>query len=243
MHEVELSIVFPALNEERKIARDVEAAGQFLGRNGIGGEVIVVDDGSTDHTADAAESAVLPDEVPLTVIRHERNHGKGCAVRTGMLRTRGRYAMFADSGLCVPFDDGLRGLELLKAGVCELAHGSRLLPGSCVTRRQPLYRRTIGRAFRALAPLLTGTPRTLTDTQCGFKLYRGEVARELFARCTTDGFLFDVEVILRAVRAGLRIQEFPIHWRSDPDTRLRPLRAAPRMLRELIALRRALASE
>ncbi|GAH53825.1 unnamed protein product, partial [marine sediment metagenome] len=238
---MELSIVIPALNEERKIGRDVEAAAAFLAAEGLSGEIIVVDDGSTDGTAAAAESAPVGAGIVRRVIRHERNHGKGCAVRTGMLETRGEYAMFADSGLCVPFSNALRGLALLRSGRCDLAHGSRHLPESVIVRRRGPYRRLISRLYRWAIPVLAHTPGGLSDPQCGFKMYRGDVARALYGRCVCDGFLFDVEIILRAARLGYRVEEFPIQWRSDPDSRLRPVRAIPRLLRELRMIRRALA--
>lgn len=237
---MELSIVIPAFNERDKIARDIEAASEFLIARGLVGEIIVVDDGSTDGTAEQAENAPVPDGVVTKVIRHETNHGKGYAVSSGMLEACGTYTMFADSGHCVPFDNALRGLELLRGGQCDIAHGSRRLPQSVIVRPKHLYRRMISRMFRWAIPILAGTPRSLSDTQCGFKMYRGTVARELYSRCVCRGFLFDVEVILRAVRAGYRIREFPVEWHSDPDSRLHPARSIPKLLRELLAIRRAL---
>jgi len=120
------------------------------------------------------------------------------------------------------------------------AHGSRRLPESVIVRPKQLYRRIISGAFRRAIPILAGTPRSLSDTQCGFKMYRGTVAWELYSQCLCHGFLFDVEVILRAVAAGYRIREFPVEWRSDPDSRLHAARSIPKLLRELVAIRRAL---
>ena len=240
---MDLSIVIPALNEQDKIARDVEAAAAFLRAEGLSGEVIVVDDGSTDSTDARARDVHPGADVELSVVRHDRNHGKGFAVRTGMQAARGEYALFADAGLCVPFEDALRGLDLLRCGHCEVAHGSRHLPESQIGRRHTPYRRLVSRLYRWALPLLAGTPRALTDSQCGFKLYLGSVARELYGRCICDGYMFDVEVILRALRQGYRIEEFPIRWSHDPDSRLRPLRSLPRLLAQLVAVRRALAQE
>jgi len=237
---MDLSIVIPAFNESRKIARDVEAAAAFLKNNNLTGEIVVVDDGSSDNTTAAAEAAIIPSDMLLNVIRYEDNRGKGYAVRTGMAASTGEYTMFADSGNCVPYDTALLGLELLKSGSCELAHGSRKMPGSVIRRPQSCFRRLMSRFFRLLMVLFMKIPTELTDTQCGFKIYKGDVAWELYGACTTDGFIFDIEIILRACRAGYRIREFPLEWTSDRDSRLAPTRNAGRMLRELLAIRHTL---
>ena len=132
---------------------------------------------------------------------------------------------------------------MIRENLCDIAHGSRGLPGSIITRRKSLYRRALTRLFRGVMPWLAGVPRTLSDTQRGFKMYRGEVGRELYSRCVCNGFLFDVEAVLRAVRAGWRIGEFPVEWHSDPDSRLHPARLIPRLISELHAIRRALKEE
>lgn len=238
-----MSIIIPAFNEAAKIAADVEAASRFLTDARLQGEIIVVDDGSTDGSAAVAESVPVPEGMARRVIRGQGNHGKGYAVRRGVADTGGRYVLFADSGLCVPFENALRGLELIRRGQCDIAHGSRHLPQSTLVRDKTLYRRMVTRVFRWVVPALMHVPRHLTDTQCGFKLYRGSVARELYAQCVCDGFLFDVEVILRAVQKGHRIEEFPVEWRSDPDSRLHPARRIPRLLGQLWTIRRAVRRE
>jgi dolichyl-phosphate beta-glucosyltransferase len=237
---IDLSIVIPAFEEGTKIAGDVEAAATFLTKAGLTGEIIVVDDGSRDDTADKARSAQVPAGAERRVIRYEPNRGKGYAVRTGVLASRGQFVMFADSGLCVPFDNALSGLRLIKDGTCDIAHGSRKLGESIITRPQRLHRRVLSRAFRWFASGLVGIPRELTDTQCGFKVYRGDVARELYGKCLTDGFMFDIEILLRAQKKGYRIAEFPVLWCSDHDSRLRPLHASFRSLVELLAIKRSL---
>lgn len=239
---MDLSIVIPAYREEAKIGRDVAAAGAFLDRAGLSGEVIVVDDGSPDATSAAARLAPLPPGVARRVIRYRRNRGKGYAVRRGMLATRGEYAMFTDSGMCILFDYALRGLELLKSGQCELAHATRKGPGSVIRQRQPLFRRVGSRVFRRLVGLM-GVPKRISDSQCGFKLYVGDVARELYGESITDGFMFDAEILLRALRKGYRVMEFPVQWYHDRDSRLEPFQTAFRMLIELWRIRKALARE
>ena len=232
-----LSIIIPAFEERRKIAYDVKAASEFLASHGLAGEILVVDDGSTDDTATVAKSVAVDSGVKLKVIRYERNMGKGYAVRSGIRESQGDYTMFADSGLCVPYDSALQGLELIKSGVCEIAHGSRKLAHSRIHRPQAWQRRLTAKIFRWLVIYWLKIPAQLSDTQCGFKVYRGNVARELYAECATNGFLFDVEIILRALRKGYRIEEFPVDWTCDRDSRLSLTRSPKRILHELKALR------
>jgi dolichyl-phosphate beta-glucosyltransferase len=240
---VNLSIVIPAFEESRKIARDVSVAADFLQANGLAGEIIVVDDGSRDDTAKAARSASIPAGVQRNVIRYEEHRGKGCAVRTGVKAAQGQYVMFADCGLCVPYGNALFGLELLKKDRCEIAHASRRLIQSDILQEQPWHRRMISYSFRSVVRTVSGVPRDLTDTQCGFKVYKGDVARLLYGQCLTDGFMFDIEIVLRAVREGYRIAEFPVEWTCDPDSRLSLTRTPWPVLAELYALRRRLKDE
>jgi len=240
---MDLSIVIPAFREAKKVARDVEAAGTFLAEQRLEGEIIVVDDGSPDDTEQAARQADVPPGVERRVIRYEPNRGKGCALRTGMTETRGEMVMFADVGLCVPFENALRGMEAIRSGECEIAHGSRKMPQSILVRRQRLYRRILSWMFRKIVGALMGVPGRLTDTQCGFKVYRGDVARELYTACRTDGFMFDIEILLRALRKGYRVTEFPIEWRSDWDSRLKPVRGAGHTFKELRQIKRNLKQE
>ena len=239
---MDLSIVIPAFEEGRKIARDVGAAAEFLQGNELKGEVIVVDDGSSDDTAKAARAVQVPPEVRFEVIRNEEHRGKGYAVRTGMSATKGRYAMFADCGLCIPYGNALEGLELLRNDQCELAHGSRRHIQSDILRDQPWHRRLISRTFKQTIRIILRVPGNLTDTQCGFKLYKGDVARELYRECITDGFMFDIEIILRAAKKGYRIREFPVEWACDLDSRLSVTRTPWPVLAEIGRLKRAMAN-
>ena len=240
---MDFSIVIPALNECGKIGLDVEAAAAFLAGQEFDGEIIVVDDGSTDGTAEAAAEVELPEGVRRRVIRHDVNRGKGCAVRNGVAASSGTLVMFADSGLCIPYDNALRGIELIRSGECDIAHGSRKLHESIIRHPRRTHRLAASWMFRHLVLLLMRIPQHYTDTQCGFKVYRGDVARELFAESVSDGFMFDVEVMLRALAKGYRVAEFPVDWTSDRDSRLRTGHTAMRVLSELTAIKRAIAAE
>jgi len=240
---ISLSIIIPAFDEGGKISRDVQAAAEFLASQNVAGEVIVVDDGSSDDTAVRAEKTLVPPAVRRIVIRNDTNRGKGSAIRSGVRVSRGDYVMFADSGLTIPYDNALRGLRILQDGSAELAHGSRELPSSVISRNRDWDRTIISRGFRTAMAMWMHIPRSLTDTQCGFKLYRGDIARQLYAECRTDGFMFDIEIILLALRHGYRIAEFPVEWTCDRDSRLGIRRNSKEILHELVLIRREVAEQ
>jgi len=237
---MDLSIVIPVFAESKKIGADIEAASAFLQKSSLTGELIIVDDGSRDGTDESARRAgrSLPKGISLRVIRLSVHRGKGCAVRVGIGHSRGEYVMFADSGCCVPYENVLPGLNMLKSGTCDIAHGSRKLPQSAIKRAQPLRRRICAAFLRWFVKRILTIPPGITDTQCGFKIYRGDVARKLYGQCITDGFMFDMEVVMRAQQQGYRIKEFPIEWACDPDSRLSMTRVAWPVLSELLGLRR-----
>jgi GT2 family glycosyltransferase len=242
---MDLSIVIPAYEESKKIARDIEAATAFLKDNHFTGQIIVVDDGSKDNTAEVVKNAVTssPPGIELKVERYNHHRGKGYAVRRGIEQTSGEYVMFADSGCCVPYEDTLRGLELIKSGACDIAHGSRKMRGCHIEKAQSLYRRICSKLFHWFVIHDMKIPAEFTDTQCGFKIYRGDIARHLYSECITDGFIFDIEIIMRAQKEGYHIKEFPIDWTCDRDSRLSPTRSSWRVLSELLTIRRVMAKK
>ena len=157
-----------------------------------------------------------------------------------MRETSGEYVMFADSGCCVRYEEALKGLELMKSGVCDIAHGSRKMEGSRIEKAQSLYRQVCSKAFHWFIINSMEIPTEFTDTQCGFKMYRGDVAKRLYGECISDGFMFDVELIIRARKAGYRIKEFPVDWTCDRDSQLSPIRSLWRTLCELFIIKRTL---
>ncbi|MBN2411728.1 glycosyltransferase [candidate division KSB1 bacterium] len=240
---MDISIVIPVFEESKKIGIDIEAASLFLINNSLEGEIIVVDDGSRDNTAEAAKNTETPPEIRLKVIYYKENTGKGYAVRTGMNSSSGDIVMFIDSGNCVSYDHVLRGLQLLRNDVCDIAHGSRYLPESRILKPHKWTRRISSYLFRKFLTFFMKIPSGLTDTQCGLKMYKGELGRSLYGKCITNGFMLDIEVILRAWHAGFRILEFPIDWTADSDSRLSLSRVPVNMIRELLRIKKVLSIE
>jgi dolichyl-phosphate beta-glucosyltransferase len=236
---VELSIVIPAFNEAAKIRNDIAQAKDFLQGQGLSGEILVVDDGSTDGTGDLARLTIVPEPLALRVatIPHK---GKGHAVRAGVLASGGQVVLCVDSGGCTPLAHAIQAIEWIRAGSCHIAVGSRKLAASCVVRKQAIHRRIISALLRRAVVGSFPALRGLSDTQCGFKVYAGDVARTLFAESVIDGFLFDVEVLVRAIQRGYTVQEFPIEWTCDLDSRLSTSKAFMPVLLDLIRIRRLL---
>ena len=240
---MDLTIIIPVFNESKKIKRDILAASEFLVKNEIKGEIIIVDDGSSDNTAEVAKKVKISKDVPLHVLRYSIHKGKGFAVREGVKKSIGEYVIFADSGECVLFDFILHGLELLKSNKCDIAHGSRFLDESKIIRPHLFSRQVSSAVFRKIFKFVLNIPSELTDTQCGFKIYKGDVARLLYESCITDGFMFDIEIILRASKNGYRIKEFPVEWTADLDSRLSQVRMPLSILFELVKIKRVISKE
>ena len=208
-----LSVVIPAFNEAQRLPGTLEKLRLHLDARGAPYELVVVDDGSSDATAEAARAA----RGPVKLLRHEQNRGKGHAVRAGMLAARGELRLMTDADLSTPIDELAR-LEAAVASGFDVAGGSRAVAGARIEVHQPFYREAMGRLFNRLvqALLLPG----LEDTQCGFKLFTDQAATTAFSACRLDGFCFDVEALYVARRRGMRIAELPVVWRNDAATRV-----------------------
>jgi dolichyl-phosphate beta-glucosyltransferase len=228
-----LSVVIPALNEERRLAPTVREAVAFLRGRGGSFEILVVDDGSRDGTS-ALVRRLAEEAGEVRLIRLAQNSGKGLAVRTGIVNSRGGLVLFADADGATPISELTR-LEAALAQGADVAIGSRALHSPETVVHARWYRRLMGRTFHALVRGLT--VRGIRDTQCGFKLFRGEVAHDLFSRMRMSGFSFDVEVLLMAQRQGYRIAEVPVNWTHKPGSRINLLRDSLRMARDLFVIR------
>ena len=213
MSHPRLSVVIPSFNEAQRLPATLAHVRAHLDARGEAYEVLVVDDGSTDGTADVARAA----RGPVRVLRHAQNRGKGHAVRAGMLAAAGDRRLMTDADLSTPIEE-LPRLEAELDGGFDVAIGSRAVAGARVEVHQPLYREAMGRLFNRLVQtlLLPG----LHDTQCGFKLWSADAATAAFAACRLDGFSFDVEALYVARRRGLRIAELPVVWRNDVASRV-----------------------
>ena len=217
MPAVAFSLIIPALNEADRLPPYLAEVRSHLDTQ-FGGdyEVIVVDDGSTDGLPSAIEEQ-LPSWPQLTTIRHPRNQGKGAAVRTGMLAARGATLLFADADGATPIAEECALRAALERGA-DVAVGSRLVAAAGVARRRTWGRAIIGRGFAWMARLLL--PVAVRDTQCGFKMFRGEFGKRLFGLARENGYLFDLELLMIADRLGCRVVEVPVNWCDRPGSRL-----------------------
>jgi glycosyltransferase involved in cell wall biosynthesis len=205
-----LSIVIPAFNEQTRLPetiRRIESYVQAL--NPAFHEILVVDDGSTDATLETVRHFSETNPC-IRVLQNPGNRGKGYSVRHGMLDARGEWALFTDADLSTPIEEFQKLWCAAVRERAEIAIGSRALDRSLIGVHQPGFRETAGKFFNAVMRMAIGLP--IADTQCGFKLFRSDVARRVFSRQRLDRFGFDVEVLFIAQRLGYRIVEVPVRW-------------------------------
>lgn len=227
-----LSVIIPAYNEEDRLPRTLAMIHDWLRAGGWDFEILAVDDGSLDRTS-AAVQTVAADRSGIRVLRYPVNHGKGFAVRAGMLAATRPAALFLDADHAAPISELDRLWPQLEEG-CDVVIGSRSIQGADIRRPQPLHRRIMGRAFHGVVSL--AGLREIRDTQCGFKLFTAAAARSLFGALRTLGFAFDVEILLRARRLGLKVRELPIQWSDDVRSRVSPVRDSARMLLDVLGI-------
>ena len=228
-----LSVIIPAYNEARRLAPHVGSVLAYLRAHYPSFELIVVDDGSDDGTAEVVRAA-LAGEPRARLLAYQPNRGKGYAIRSGVLASHGANVVFLDADMSTPIDEIPAALERLAQA--DIVIGSRDLPSSDIRGQQPLYRRLASEIFKWLRYLVIGLWR-ISDTQCGFKAYRGPLARQLFALARVDRFMFDVEILYLAERAGLRIVEMPVLWTDSPGSTVRFWDGLVHTLRDLWRIR------
>lgn len=228
---MDLSIVIPVYNEAQKIPRDIEDALSYFREQSLDGEIIISDDGSKDDTRSVVQG--LQKEHKNLILQENPHRGKGSAIRAGMVKAKGDIILFIDSGSCIPYQYVHEGINLIREGEADITHASRFLPDSKIDKPKSLFRQILSRAFRIVIPLYMGIYGRYSDTQCGLKIYKKEAAHNIYRACFTDGFMIDIESIIRAEKNNLRIREFPIHWFADPDSRLTASKTFINMMREL----------
>lgn len=216
---LELSVVVPAYNEEARLPRTLERIRDYLRRAHPSSEIIVVDDGSTDCTAQVVRA--LQKEMPeLRLLLNGENHGKGYSVRAGMLAARGEITLFTDADLSAPIEEAAKLLDAL--GSADIAIGSRALDRRLIQVHQSRARELAGILFNRMVRVATGLP--FEDTQCGFKAFRTDRTRIIFEQQRIEDFGFDPEILFLARRHGLRIVEIPVLWAHDAGTKLHVVR-------------------
>ena len=233
-----LSLVVPAFDESGRLPRTLASIAAALPRIADEVELIVVDDGSADDTAELAERFAATAPLPVRVVRLGRNRGKGAAVAAGVAAARHPLVAFTDADS--PYDLGslVPMLAAIASGRCDVAIGARDLPESQVNRGYGALRYLSGQTFSLMTWLAIGLP--FRDSQCGLKTFRTDAARRLFAMRTVDGFGFDFELLATAVANGLRVERFPVRLTHDDDSRIALVRDSLRMTRDLLHVRRNL---
>jgi len=232
----QLSIVIPAYNEAGRIGPTLDAVLACFRETCIVLEVIVVDDGSEDDTVElVTRYAEAHSGHPVRLVRNGANRGKGYSVRHGVLEAEGEVVLFSDADGSTPFGEAGKLLSALADGQADVAIGSRAMAASDLARPQPWGRRVMGWVFRNLVRLIV--VRGFQDTQCGFKAFRREVARDVFGRQTLDGFAFDVEVLFLTRRLGYRVAEVPVRWLDSRHSRVRVGRDSLKMFLDLFRIR------
>ena len=210
---VSLSVVIPAFNEENRLPGTLATMLRFLRERGAAFEIVVVDDGSKDRTAEVARQA----GPEVRVLQNPGNRGKGYSVRHGMLNAQGQWRLMSDADLSTPIEE-LKTLEAALTEGAQIAIASRAVSGANLEKRQSIMRESSGRFFNLIVRWLH--LRGIKDTQCGFKLFSAAAAEAAFRDSKLDGFAFDVEALVLARRAGFKIREVAVTWRNDEQSRV-----------------------
>ncbi|HEU0252226.1 MAG TPA: dolichyl-phosphate beta-glucosyltransferase [Pyrinomonadaceae bacterium] len=234
---VAVSVIIPAYNESARLGNTLRAVVDYLRNSSPESEVIVVDDGSSDQTAELArETFKEAPDLRTSVISYKSNLGKGRAVRLGLLAARSDVALFSDADLSTPITEAPKLVDPIASGQCDVAFGSRALDRKLIGVHQSWRREQGGRIFNLAVRLATGLP--FWDTQCGFKAFRMSVCRPLVEAATIDRFGFDVELLYLTFRAGLSLKEIPVRWDHNEGSKISLASDSFKMLGEVGLIRR-----
>lgn len=227
------SIVIPAYNEAARLGTSLENVLAYVHSQGWDAEIVVVNDGSRDNTAEIIKAFVDKDPI-VRLVQNPGNHGKGYSVRNGMLHALGEVLIFSDADLSSPIEESSKLLEALQEGA-DIAIGSRWLRTETQTQRQPLHRQLFGRIFNLLLRITLGLP--FKDTQCGFKAFRRTAAQAIFPLQKIERWGFDPEILFLARKLRFTVKEVPVLWGHSGGTRINPLVDGFRMLNEMLRIR------
>ncbi|MBC7911516.1 MAG: glycosyltransferase family 2 protein, partial [Pyrinomonadaceae bacterium] len=234
-----LSIIIPAYNEGARLGLSLHTIFDYLKAQAFDTEVIIVDDGSSDETAEiATQHLINAGHISSRVIKVNPNRGKGHAVYTGLLAAAAPVALFTDADLSTPITETPKLVEPIERGEADVTFGSRALDRSLIGVHQPWRREQGGRVFNLLVRFATGLP--FWDTQCGFKAFRLSVCMPIIEAATIERFGFDVELLYVAYTAGLRLQEIPVRWDHNEGSKVEVMRDSLRMFNEVRTIRNQL---
>jgi len=231
--EITYSIVIPAYNEGERLGATLEKVLGYVRSQGWNAEVIVVNDGSRDNTAELVRAFAAKDSI-LRLVENPGNRGKGYAVRNGMLNARGEIVVFSDADLSSPIEEMPKLLASLAAGA-DIAIGSRWLQADLQTQRQSLHRQLFGRIFNGLNRMILGLK--FKDTQCGFKAFTRSAAQTILPLQRIERWGFDPEILFLARKFGFRVEEIPVRWGHVGGTRINPVMDGARMFQEMVRIR------
>lgn len=226
-----LSVIIPAYNEEKRLGPNLKPVLKYLDVHFPNYELVIIDDGSTDNTVQTVSKEII-NNTKVKLIAYQPNRGKGYAVRTGVMASKGDLVLFMDADLSTPLEEIPHIIELLKN--YDVVIGSRGI--SKVVKQAPIHRRLASFIFDQIKYFMVGL-RRFKDTQCGFKVFRGPIARQLFAKSQVDRFMFDVEILYLAEQRGLRIGEMPVAWADVPGSHVRFFEGVVNMFRDLWRIR------
>jgi len=230
---VYLSVIIPAYNEESRLGPTLTKIAEFLKTKSYPSEILVVDDGSTDRTGDIVNE--LREKYPtIKLLSNPQNCGKGYSVRMGVKAAQGEFILFSDADLSTPIEELDKFLAQILENNFDIVVGSRALPDSRIIVHQPIYRVLAGKIFNKIARLFT--IKKIKDSQCGFKLFRKEAAKKIFAKTSIKRFAFDVEVLFIAQRQGYKIKEIPVRWYNSPLSRVGFFRDSLNMFLDVIRI-------
>ncbi|HEY6338306.1 MAG TPA: dolichyl-phosphate beta-glucosyltransferase [Candidatus Sulfotelmatobacter sp.] len=227
------SIVIPAYNESARLGASLEIILSYIAAQGWSAEVIVVNDGSSDDTAEIVRRFAQNNSA-LRLVENPGNRGKGYSVRNGMLQARGKVVIFSDADLSSPIEEAPKLLQALADGA-DIAIGSRWLRAELQTQRQPFHRQVFGRVFNLLLRIILGLQ--FKDTQCGFKAFERCAVQKVFPLQRIERWGFDPEILFLARKVGLRVREVPLAWAHSGGTRIHPLTDGSRMFWEMLRIR------